>query len=56
MTNTAPEVAHVSAWDRAAVAAFDAGRDDILVIERQTLPEVAAATRRWRHCTSIAPL
>ncbi|MBM4097672.1 MAG: DUF1826 domain-containing protein [Planctomycetes bacterium] len=48
MTNTALEVACVSAWDRAAVAAFDAGRDDILVIERPAPSHVAEAMRTAR--------
>lgn len=37
-----------AAWDREAVAVFDAGADDVLVIEREPLPAAAAAVRAVR--------
>jgi hypothetical protein len=48
MTHTALETGCVSAWDQALVAGFEVGRDDILVIERPTIPEVAVAMRTAR--------
>lgn len=58
MTHTVLETGFVSAWDRAAVAAFDASQDDILVIERPTFPEVAVAmmtarVHSWRAVVTL---
>jgi hypothetical protein len=38
----------VMAWDRDAVAVFDLGRDDILVVERPPLPGIAGAVASAR--------
>jgi hypothetical protein len=48
----------VTAWDGAAVAAFDSGREDVLVVQRPPLPGIAdaVATARvlyWR--SSVTP-
>ena len=48
MTTLFLEESRVTAWDRAAVTSFDEGRDDIHMIERHPLPEVAAAIRAAR--------
>lgn len=47
-TPTAARPARVGTWARAAVTAFDRRRDDILVIERPTIPEAAAAVAAAR--------
>lgn len=59
MTSTSPKRCYVTAWDRDVVAAFDASHDDILVIERPTLSEVAAAMKSarvhdWRAVVTMA--
>ena len=59
MMSTSLKKCSVSAWDRDAVAAFDACRDDILVIERPILSEVAAAMKSarvhaWRAVVTLA--
>lgn len=59
VTSSSPEAVRVTAWDLAAVASFDAGRDDIHVIERRTLPQVAAAVsaarvHEWRADVTAA--
>lgn len=59
LTNSLLEESRVTVWDRAAVASFDEGRDDIHIIERPPLPEVAVAMRAarvrdWRAVVTAA--
>ncbi len=49
----------VTAWDRAEIAAFDLGREDILVVERPPLPGIAEAVPSarvlyWRSVVTAA--
>lgn len=48
MTTTSPTQLRITAWDQTAVAAFDRSAEDALLIERQPLPEIAAAMRNAR--------
>lgn len=47
-TSTLAGPRQVTAWDREAVAAFDLGREDILIVERPPLPGIAGAVASAR--------
>jgi len=60
-SRTPTRAGRVTAWPRLTVAAFDRGAEDVLVLDRPPLPEVAAAmvaarVRGWRAGVATADI